>query len=386
MGRRLTYAARVMQQGLGFSSAIRGEAAAREAVVAARVSLGTAPEHALVFATGAFGLAIDDVLDAVEAELGGVPVHGGLFSGVFAAGGAAVENPGLAVALLAGAELHAVLLDELPIDDPHAAEEVHDHLGVALGERDLLFVAADFAHHDASAFFASLAKHAGEGVRALGAGCVAAGEGASMVWSHGRRSAGGVLALAIRAGAAPDVSLVARCRPIDEPRVVSRARGNWVSGIGEADAVDVLRAAARGAHLAETPDSLRRLVMEVAHPGGSALCPIAGVDFDRGAVLIPGAVAAGDRVRVAVLDVVASRENLERLGANRGEAPAGLGLYLSGTGSDPAAAGEFEREARWFAKRGAVGIATAWIFGPTRVLGGSSQPLPACSLLASMAD
>ncbi len=367
-----------MQLGLGFSNSISAATAAREAVGAARDRLGGTPaDELLVFATAAIGQGVGDVLDAVRTEAGNLPIHGGSVSGVFAAGEAAEQNPGLVVAMLAGPELEAVLLEDLEVDDPHAAEEVTDHLGKAAGEGDLLFVASDFAHHAATSFFASLASGGGPGARAIGLATAAAGADGLALWSADQCASRGVLALALRGPSTVD--LVPRCRPIDRTREVTRARDNWVSGIGEAAAVDVLRAAARGANLAETPDSLRRLVVEVAHPGASALRPIAGVDFERGAILIPGAVAAGDRIRVAVLDAVASRENLERLVDPDAGA---FGLYLSGTGSDSAANGEFSGEARWFGGREVLGLASPQIFGPTGLGAGAAQPLPACSLLA----
>jgi len=370
-----------MGVGLGFSNAIGARTAAREAVAAARRSPGAAgADSALAFVTSAFGGEVEAVLDEVEAELAGIPVHGGGVAGVFAAGSAADRNPGLVVALVAGSRLRAVLLEELEVDDPDAADDVADHLATGVAPDELLFIATDFAHHDATRFFAALAS---QGARAVGLGTSAAGPGTSMLWAAGARASRGLLAIGWSAGAPPVVDLVPRCRPIDHARLVTRVRESWVSGIGEEDALDVLRAAARRAQLAETPDSLRRLVVEVARPGARALLPIAGVDFDRAAVMIPGSVSAGDEIRIAVLDAVASRENLERLASEPGaQSAGGIGLYLSATASDPAANGEFAGEARWFGDCGVLGLASAQIYGPTGLAAGAAQPLPACSLLA----
>ncbi|MCP4037024.1 MAG: hypothetical protein GY733_08825 [bacterium] len=375
--------------GLGFSSAFSAQAAAAGAVARARRGLSAGePRRALVFATAAWGSALGELLAAVEGELGGLDLAGASVAGVFARGQAIADNPGLGVALFEGADAEFVFVEDLVVDDPESGPEILDHIGRPLASGDALLLAMDLHHRSPAALLAGLVEGVGAGL-VLGIGASAASAGDALVWRGRETAASGVLAVVLRGGGAVHWGVARGSRAITPVYEVTRARDGWIGSLGSEPAVKVLREAAASVHLEQSAESLRQLVVEVDR-GGKQLCPISGVDLRRGAILLPIAVVAGDRVRISVRDAVAARENLEAVVSEHARPDASFGLYLTPAGNGHSAQGDLVRDARCFHERvepfPVLGLRASQVLGPPRHLAGECRPLSDCSLLAVLED
>lgn len=391
------YAAPVIRAGVGYSGEFSAGPAARQAVAQARVSLGAHdPGSALVFATAAWGPGLPGLLEAIRNELGECTIFGASVAGLFAAGEGTADNPGVVVALLCGLEVEAVLLENFAADQPDCGAEIIDHFTRPPGVGDLLLLLLDLHHQSPDPLLDSLAQRLDAG---LVAGIVASAPagGDASVWCDDQQASAAALAVVLRGGAATRWGVAQGCRAISPTLTVSRSRDRWISGFDGRPALEMLREVAERAHLPASAESLRQLVVEIDRaPNGSScdgygtlLRNIVGIDPRRGAILLPEAVSPGARVRFALRDAVAARENLEALVAQQIVPGGALGLCVSGSSLDyrasAASADGVAREARCFHAHDpsfpVLGLRGAQVLGPAGELGTDCAALHDCSLL-----
>jgi small ligand-binding sensory domain FIST len=384
----------VIQAGVGFSDDVTGKTAARRAVEQARERLAPAePRAALVFATAAWGPALFGLLASVEEELGDCPAYGATVAGLFGEGQGTADNPGLVIALLGGADVQAVLLEDLSPDDPESGPELLDHFAQPPGKGDLLLVLADLRHRSPDALLAGFSRRGVEAVIA-GLGAAALPEEAPRIWAGGQVVRQGVLGVIVRGAASARYGIAKGCRPLSAPFVVSRVRDRWISGLSGESALGLLREAARHARLPETADSLRQLMVEVSAPqsaeeaGGGRLRNIVGIDPRRDAFLLPEDVAPGSRLCFAVRDAVAARENLESVVERLLVPGSGFALCASGSSLDYAGERGAARDARCFAAHNpsipVVGLRGTQSFGTVSGTGEQLAALTDSTLLVVM--
>ena len=112
---------------------------------------------------------------------------------------------------------------------------------------------------------------------------------------------------------------------------------------------------------------------------------IVGIDPRRNAILLPEEVKPGARVRFALRDAVAARENLEALVTKQIVPGCALGIYVSGSSLDYAGADGAGRDARCFDSHDpevpVLGLRGAQVLGPPGDLETDCAALNDCGLL-----
>jgi len=383
-----------MKAGVGFSGELSAQLAARQAVGRARENLGgPVSETALVFATAAWGPGLPNLLEEVRRELGECVMYGASVAGLFADGEGTADNPGLAVAQLAGCEIEGVLLEDLAVDEPESGREIVDHFVRPPGEADVLLLILDLSHRSPNPMLRSLAQQLAAGlVVGLGASAPAASD--AVVWHDDQVAAGGLLGLVLRGTRATAWGVARGCRALSGHHLVTRSRDRWISSFDGQPALDVLRGVAERAGLAVSGESLRQIMLEIdlapngdsESVGGSLLRGVVGIDPRRKAILLPDDFQPGTRLRFVLRDAVAARENLESLVAEQIVPGRGLGLYLSGSSLDYAGAGGAGRDARCFQNHDpdfpVLGLRGSQLLGPAGRDGTDCTALNDCGLLA----
>jgi small ligand-binding sensory domain FIST len=389
------YAASVIHAGVGYSDEFSAGPAARQAVARARESLGAhAPGSALVFATAAWGPGLPGLLEAIRSQLGDCTIFGASVAGLFAAGQGTAANPGVAVALLYGLEVEGVLLEDFAADQPDCGAEIIDHFTRPPGVGDLLLLLVDLRHQSPDSLLDSLAKQLDAGL-VVGVAASAPPGGDASVWCDDQVASAAAVGVVLRGAAATHWGVAQGCRILSEPLTVSRSRDRWISSFDGRPALDILRELAERAHLPASAESLRQLMVEIdcapngsnsgCDCGGKLLRNIVGIDPRRSAILLPEAVPPGARVRFALRDAVAARENLEALVAQQVGPGCALGLYLSGSSLDYAGADGAARDARCFSSHDpnfpVLGVRGAQLLGPAGDVGTHCAALNDCGLL-----
>lgn len=383
----------MIHAGVGFSNAFSAGPAARQAVARARDKLGCdAPEAALVFATAAWGPGLPGLLEAVRNELADCTIFGASVAGLFADGQGTADNPGVALALLAGLEVEGVLLEDLAADDPGAGAEIIDHFTRPPGEADLLLLLLDLSQRSPTPLLSGLARRLDAGLL-VGLAASALPGGDARVWRDDQIASDAIVGVVLRGGAATHWGVAQGCRALSEPHTVTRARDRWISSFDGRPALDLLREVAERAQLPASAESLRQLMVEIdgapnragCNGGGNLLRNIVGIDLRRNAILLPDPVQPGTRVRFALRDAVAARENLEGVVAQHAVAGCALGLYVCGTSLDYAGAHGAGRDARCFSAHDpsfpVLGLRGAQLLGPAGSVGTDCTALNDCGLL-----
>lgn len=390
----VAYAAVVIHAGMGYSGGFSAGSAARQAVSRARENLGPhSPGCALVFATAAWGPGLPGLLEAVRGELGDCRTLGASVSGLFAEGEGTADNPAVAVALISGLEVEAVLLEDLAPSKPESAAEIIDHFTRPPGDADLLLLLLDLHHESPNGLLDGLAECLDAAGLVVGLAASALPAGEAVVWCDDQIASAATLGIILRGAVGTHWGVAQGCRALSELHTVSRSRDRWISSFDGRPALEILREVAERADLPPTGDSLRQLVLEIdcarngleCDCGGKLLRNIVGIDPRRNAILLPETIQPGARVRFALRDAVVARENLEALVTQKIVPGSALGLYFSGSSLDYAGADGAARDARCFAAHDAtfpvLGVRGAQVLGPPGQQGTDCAALNDCGLL-----
>jgi len=351
------------------------------------------PTGALVFATAAWGPGLGALVEAVGDELGDCPMVGTSVAGLFASGKGTAENPGLGIAVFSGLEFNSVLLDDLDLNDPESGREILDHLIAEPGPSDVLMLLADLRLQSPEPLLAGVASRQQEAlVMGLGASPLLGGSAA--LWRDREFESKGLVATVLRGAAKTRFGVAQGCRAVSGGYEVTRSRDRWISTLDGIPAESVLREAAERTQLPASAESLRQLLVEVvpgdvATPAGDAgvLHNIVGIDPRRSAILLPEEISPGTRVRFALRDAVAARENLEVLVAKHIAPQTAFGFYTAGSSLDRAGQQGAGRDARCFHRHNPdvpiLGVRGAQALGPNGSGGSRSKILSDSSLLTT---
>ncbi len=392
----------MIRVGTGISLKLSAAGAAREAVGQACEAAGEGrPDLALVFVTAAWGAEIPRLLAAVRRELGDVAVVGCSVDGLWRAGAGTIRNPGLALATLRGASARPVLLTELAGHELEVGDELEAHLGGALSVDELLLFFADAHDLMAGPLLAGLRSTlaGGHDAAIAGLGASAIHDGGGLVWLDDEIEPAALAGVRLSGLAAPGQAAARPYRVLTPLLEVTRARGNWIFGLGGRPALEVYRELAGGLGMEQwialmtpgiAPRRVRPSSSDRAPAGAEGLVErgIIGLDPERGAISVPAPVESGVRLAFALLDGVAARQNLESLvAANTGKG-ASLGLFLAGSLRGSALFGGLEGEARCLTaglpETPMLGLHGAYRCGSSAEAGRLEAPLGWSSLLVTL--
>jgi small ligand-binding sensory domain FIST len=291
------------------------DTAARQAVQAARASLGAWPgSFAVLFASAHFSGSAPALVAAVAEQTGGVPLIGCVAAAV--AGGAREVESEPAVSLWLAADFGPV--------ETFAMDFVRTPSGGAFGgyrfTPGLHLMVCDPFTFPAGDLLAHLNQHV---PGALVMGGMASGglrSGQSLLFLDDRVVTHGAVGAHLpRASIHP---LVAQgCRPVGDPYTVTQADGNLIIELGGRPPLARLRELAgalpvpeqellaRGAHLGIVIDEYR------AEPGHTDFLVrgIAGADPESGAIAVGGELEVGQTVQFHVRDARSADEDLRRI-------------------------------------------------------------------------
>ena len=327
--------------------AVAGEAAER-AAFEALLGLGSAPELAVLFASQHYWAEAEDLLGALTAALGPVPLVGCTADGVIGTGREVEDEPAVSLWVAAGfpspVETFAVEYLGTPSGGIFAG-----HRFEAGGGAYLLF-------GDPFSFpVEQLLEHLNANVPgALAVGGVASGglgRRRSELFLDGavlHEGAVGARLAGARVDVAVDVWVSQGCRPVGSPFTVTKAEGHIVREMGGRPAYERLEQL-----VAAVPESVRKLLADGGLQFGIAMNEyrdslgqddflvrsVLGADPETGSVLIAGEVEVGTTVQFLARDAVSADQDLElcleRESARlAGRGPAGVLLFsCNGRGS-----------------------------------------------------
>ncbi len=318
---------RVMNAGLGVSTLLDPEAAGRDAAERAVARLGSdSPGLAIVLGSTAHGEGLPTAVAAAR-EAVGAPVVGGSIEGIVASGIEVSGNPAVMVLAISGAELVPFFVPEAAGAEARAGEEIAARVGEP-GEDDLVVVLADSQTVDVGALAAGLPKGL-DGATVIGAGATSPPRRRPLLWS-GREIESDALVGWVHRGARARVAVTQAGRPVTEPMPVTRARGNWVLGLGGRPALDVYEETAHHRGLRVDSESTPPLLVGIAQATGELLVRnVVGFDPERRAFSVPEAMWSGQQLALVELDAATARADLA---ARLAEIPcktASFGLYLN---------------------------------------------------------
>ena len=298
-----------MKAAVGISTVLDPAEAGREAVERASQGLGDRrPELTVILATAAHGRGLE-VLVGSARDAAASPVVGGSVEGIVARDLEVSSFPAVLAVVMAGADAAAFFVASASGDELRVGEEIAARVGEP-GPDDLVVVLADSQSVDISALARGLPEGL-DGAVTVGTGATATPRGRPLLWAGPDLESDAVAGWVLR-GAAPRVRVVQAGRPVTDPLPITRARGNWILGIGGRPALDVYEEAARGLGLAaETGSAPSLLVGLVAGGAGELLVRnIVGVDPKRRALSIPEPVVSGRRLVLLTLDPEAAQADL----------------------------------------------------------------------------
>lgn len=284
-------------------------------------TVGERPDFAVLFTTGAFAGAIEDIAATVRTTLQPHALIGATAVSVVAGGREVEEQP--AVVLFAGR-----LPPGTPLPAAATVEAVRDVDGWQVnGSADLavagatVVLLADPFTFPVDGFVDGLADTA-PGIRIIG-GLASAGDaaGQNRLVADDAVTDHGAAALLLAPGLDATLVVSQGARPIGSPRVVTRAEGNIVYEIAGQPALE---------HLMEVAASLdaedRALLADGAHfglvvdetkvdfdRGDFLIRNVLGADRDNGAVAVGAEVEIGSTVQFQVRDAVTADEDVRRL-------------------------------------------------------------------------
>lgn len=336
-----------MQAALGVSTRLDPEEAGREAAeIAAERLRGSGCELAVLLCSAAHGRGVSRVVDAARAVVGRRLV-GASVEGIVAPGIEVSGYPAVLALLLGGVRAEPFLLHDVARHEDRAGEELVARVGRP-GPGDLVVVLADSHSVDMGGLARSL-PGALDGATLLGTGAAPVPRGRPLLWC-GREQASDAVAGWLLGDARPRVSILAMVRPVTPLLAVTRARGNWVLGLGGRPALDVYEEAARRRGLEVVPGAPPPLLAGIAGPGGETgdclVRNVVGLDPERRAFALPEPMFSGQGIALAEPDPAAARADMARRFEALSRPAPTFGLYLNCRARGSALFGEAGIEAR----------------------------------------
>lgn len=305
----------------GLSTHPEPAVATGEAIGTVVERVGTAPDLAVVFASGAMVGHLDDVLDVVRTLL--APITLLAATGVGVLGGSEEVERGDCVVVWAGSlpapfgagSIRPVRLSTV---DAGSGPTV---IGVpSLSEDDALIVLADPFTFPADRFVDDLAA-AAPGVPIVG-GFASAGTapGSNRLVLDDAVHTDGAVGVVVPA-AAIDVTVSQGCRPIGDPWVITAGGGNLIGELGGRPALERLQEmvealapedralAARGLHAGFVVDERRDRFLA----GDFLIRAVIGADRSTGAIAVGAPVEVGSVMQFQVRDANSASDELMRL-------------------------------------------------------------------------
>lgn len=305
-------------------------------------ALGPAPDLVLVFASVAHREVFGDVVTAVHAALTPRRLLGATAVSVLGADREVEAQPALSVwgarlASGAGAGLRPLRLDALRTADGITL------LGFdpsALRDAGAVLLVSDPASFPTEEVLAALRREAPELPVIGGVASAGVGPGANRLALDETVHDDGAVGIVLPAGAVAIDTVVSQgCRPIGEPRTVTRAEANVIREIAGTPALEHLAAvlgalppedrelAQQGLHLGRVIDEHR---VDLGR-GDFLVRNVVGADRESGALVVNDIVEVGATVQLQVRDADAADEDLRALLAGR-RAEAALVFTCNGRG------------------------------------------------------
>ncbi|MEZ5142776.1 MAG: FIST N-terminal domain-containing protein [Acidimicrobiales bacterium] len=316
-------------------------AATGEVAGALLEALGPSPDLVLVHATGAHRDAFADVVDALGRVLTPHRLLGATAVAVVGGAREVEEQPALSLwgarlSTAGPADLRPLRLDAIRTGDGLALLGFDPE---ALRSAGAVVLLCD-PGFPTDEVLAALRREAPALPVVGGVASAGFGPGANRLALDGRVFDDGAVGVVVPPGLV-DVELVVSqgCRPIGEPRTVTRAEANVVLEIAGTRALDHVAAvletasprdrglAERGLHLGRVVDEHR---IELGR-GDFLVRNLVGADPDRGSIVVNDLVEVGATVQLQVRDAEAADEDLRELLAGR-EADAALVFTCNGRG------------------------------------------------------
>lgn len=308
--------------------------------------LGDRPDAAVLFVTGPFAGAMEDIAGVVRETLRPGALVGATASSLIG-GGQEVEQAA-AISLLAmrfGSRrrpareplARAVRFD---VEREDEGWRLTGTLDVAVPGATLVLLADPFTF-PTDGFIDDVARRAPDLVVVGGLASAAVGPGGNRLVADDVVTDRGAVGLLLPPGIGVQAVVSQGCRPVGEPLVVTRASGNLIVEIAGQSALDRLMEQAdaatpedrslmaRGLHIGLVVDEAQ----ESFGRGDFLVRSVLGADHERGAVAVGAEVEVGSTVQFQVRDAVTADEDLRHLLA-QAEGDAALVFTCTGRGRD----------------------------------------------------
>ncbi len=333
--------------GSGLSGDADTNRAADEAAGRAMARMGGGrADWAVVFATVHHFPAFGRMLEIVSAKTGAEKIVGCSGHGVLTEEGEIEDAPGIAVLVVSSPSLEVFPFLERPLHNrPDEAAlaiagKIRPHLPRSgRPGNDAILLLPDTYHLHPTHFFASLEGEFG-GVPLFGGGASEDGSQGRTYQFYGKNiESNAVVGMLMTGTVSLDMRMTQACRPLGEPRVVTRAEENVIYELGGRPALELFKEAA-GEELAA---NLRRAVTSIfvglpmqpdqdeIDRGQYLVRNIMGVDPDSGAIAISDVAKTGQLLTFALREPAGAREDLMRMSSDlqRDRPDASFGLYFN---------------------------------------------------------
>jgi len=285
--------------------------------------LGERPDAALVFVTGPFAGAMEDIAAAIQVMLDPGSLIGASAASVLA-GDREVEGSA-AVSLFAMRFGPQRRYTDEPLARTIRFDEGRDG-GLGTDLEGTLVVLADPFSFPVEGFVDDLARRAPGLTTVGGLASSASGPGGNRLVADRAVFDGGAVGLLLPPGVGVTPVVSQGCRPIGEPLVVTRSTGNLIEEIAGQAALDRLLAQAEAATPEDRSRMARSLHLGVAvdehkvelDRGDFLIRTVLGADRVRRAVAVSAEVEVGSTVQFHVRDAASADEDLRDLLADAG--------------------------------------------------------------------
>jgi small ligand-binding sensory domain FIST len=308
----------MLAAGLGISTLLDSDSAGRQAAERAVARLDAAgPDLALIVVSAAHGQGLPRAVRAARNAIG-ARVVGASVEGIVAPDVEVSSYPAVLVLALAteGSEVAPFFVRDAASEPGRVGDEIAARVG-ELAEDDLVVLLADSHSIDPNALSKGLAGPL-NGAAVLGAGAAPIPRGRPLLWDGEDLASDAVVGWAMR-GARPRLAIAQAGRAVTPQLRVTRARGNWVLGLGGRPALDVYQETARQLGLEACTESAPPLLVGFCDPprldgmgagGRLRVRNVVGFDRDRRAFSVPEATYSGQEIALVELDPTAARADL----------------------------------------------------------------------------
>jgi small ligand-binding sensory domain FIST len=333
--------------------------------VAGALADGVRAGAGLVFVGPGHGHHLAELIDALAAGLGEIPLIGATCHGVLGGGEEIEASRAVALMAIEGCPAVAFQIGDLAGHEDAAGAEIEAQVGGPAQPEDLVVLLPSPGAYDTAAVLESVRERLATSA-IVGAGAADPTGGAPALWSGRRVERDGVVGMLIRSANAPRIGITQACRPRSGWLQVTRTQGHWVLAIEGRPALDAYLDAVPGPLAADLRRAAQSVLVAIPsgsgdsdRPGGYLVRHIVGFAEQNGAFAVPEVVKPGDRIAFAVREPEAAREDLvDMLAGLEGETPA-LALYFNCCA----------RGAGFF---GVAGVEAAYLdraFGPAPIMG-----------------